>query len=156
MVELNIDEINASIYRIYCISMLCVSSIYVHIGVDNLKKNRKSKRTKKTVPKIPVYAEEEMPEDAAQSEEEKEEKNGHKHQAVKTALYTKKSARDIFENAEELGLNSVDLSTPLGADEKFQQVKAYLSPEELRIQEEAKYRNERRELRALQVKIISF
>ncbi|KAG1467160.1 hypothetical protein G6F56_004568 [Rhizopus delemar] len=132
VVELNIDEINAR--------------------VDNLKKNRKSKRTKKTVPKIPVYAEEEMPEDAAQSEEEKEEKNGHKHQAVKTALYTKKSARDIFENAEELGLNSVDLSTPLGADEKFQQVKAYLSPEELRIQEEAKYRNERRELRALQKK----
>ncbi|CAO3677216.1 unnamed protein product [Rhizopus stolonifer] len=132
VVELNIDEINAR--------------------VDNLKKNRKSKRTKKTVPKIPIYAEEEMPEDAAQSEEEKEEKNGHKHQAAKTALYTKKSARDIFENAEELGLNSVDLSTPLGADEKFQQVKAYLSPEELRIQEEAKYRNERRELRALQKK----
>lgn len=92
-----------------------------------------------------------MPEDAAQSEEEKEETEGRKRQTPKTILYTKKSARDIFENGEEAGLNSVDLSTPLGEDEKFQQVKAYLSPEELRIQEEAKYRNERRELRALQV-----
>ncbi|KAG1234783.1 hypothetical protein G6F35_001073 [Rhizopus arrhizus] len=88
VVELNIEEINAR--------------------ASNLKKTKKSKRSKgqKAPPKIPVYAEEEMPEDAAQSEEEKEETEGRKRQTPKTVLYTKKSARDIFENGEEAGLNS--------------------------------------------------
>ncbi|ORE22376.1 hypothetical protein BCV71DRAFT_193160 [Rhizopus microsporus] len=133
VVELNVEEINSR--------------------ASSLKKTKKTKRSKrpKSPPKLPVYAEEEMPEDAAVSEDEKEDNSNRKNKA-KAALYTKKSTRDIFDNAEEAGLNNVDLSTPLGEDEKFQQVKAYLSPEELRLQEEAKYRSERRQLRALQKK----
>ncbi|GAA5805666.1 adaptin N terminal region-domain-containing protein [Helicostylum pulchrum] len=127
VVELDVDEIN--------------------LQASKLKKNaKKSKRAKKEV-KTPIYAEEEMPENAAQSEDEKTIKD------KKTGIiYTKKSTRDIFESNEESGLNSVDLSTPLGKDETFQQVKAYLSPEEVRMNEEIRYRNERKELRALQKK----
>lgn len=109
-------------------------------------KGKKSKRSKKAPVRAPVYAEEEMPENAAVSDEEtkdKKKKSG--------AVYTKKSTRDIFDNEEESGLNNVDLNIPLGEDEKFEQPKTYLSPEELRAKEEAKYRAERKELRALQV-----
>lgn len=128
VVELDIDEIN--------------------LHASKLKKNasKKSKRVKKEI-KTPIYAEEEMPENAAESEDEKLTKD-----KKKGVVYTKKSTRDIFESNEESGLNNVDLSTPLGKEETFQPVKAYLSPEEVRINEEARYRNERKELRALQKK----
>lgn len=119
----------------------------VELKLDELdlkaSKSKKSKRAKIQT----VYAEEEMPENAAESEDEKPSATG-----KKGAVYTKKSTRDIFENNEESGLNNVDLSTPLGEDEKFQQVQAYLSPEEVRAKEEARYRAERRELKALQKK----
>ncbi|KAI7890592.1 adaptin N terminal region-domain-containing protein [Mucor mucedo] len=118
----------------------------INLQASKLRKDaKKLKRTKKEI-KVPVYAEEEMPENAAESEDEnvKTKKKG--------SVYTKKSTRDIFESNEEAGLNNVDLSIPLGKDEKFQQVKAYLSPEEVRINEEARYRTERKEQRALQKK----
>ena len=116
----------------------------VELRLDDIKKPKKTKRTKKPVVQ-PIYAEEEMPENAAMSDDEKPTKKG--------TVYIKKSAHDIFESAEDSGLNNVDLSTPLGEDEKFAQPKAYLSPEEVRIKEEARYRAERKELRALQVHI---
>lgn len=128
VVELDVDEINLKASKLR-------------------KEAKKSKRVKKEV-RVPIYAEEEMPENAAESEKEEEKAKVSK----KGTVYTKKSGRDIFENNEESGLNNVDLSTPLGEDEKFQQVKAYLSPEEVRIKEEARYRAERKELRALQKK----
>ncbi|KAG2207779.1 hypothetical protein INT46_001970 [Mucor plumbeus] len=115
----------------------------VELRLDDIKKPKKTKRTKKPVVQ-PIYAEEEMPENAAMSDDEKPTKKG--------TVYIKKSAHDIFESAEDSGLNNVDLSTPLGEDEKFAQPKAYLSPEEVRIKEEARYRAERKELRALQKK----
>lgn len=118
----------------------------VELTLDDLKAPKPTSKKTKRVKKQTVYAEEEMPENAAQSEDEK------LPAGKKGAVYTKKSTRDIFESNEESGLNNVDLSTPLGADEKFQQVKAYLSPEEVRAKEEARYRAERRELKALQKK----
>ncbi|KAI8876341.1 hypothetical protein K501DRAFT_288949, partial [Backusella circina FSU 941] len=136
VVELHLDDINSS--------------------AKNLKKGKKSGKKTPIPIRAPVYAEEEMPEDAALSEEEvKEEKPIKKSTTNKkknTDVYTKKSTRDIFESNEEAGLNNVDLSTPLGADEKFQQIQAYLSPEEVRAKEEARYRAERKEMRALQKK----
>lgn len=118
----------------------------INLQASKLRKEaKKSKRSKKEI-KVPVYAEEEMPENAAESEDEKAKTK------KKGSVYTKKSTRDIFESNEEAGLDNVDLSIPLGKDEKFQQVKAYLSPEEVRINEEARYRAERKEQRALQKK----
>ncbi|KAI8981412.1 adaptin N terminal region-domain-containing protein [Pilobolus umbonatus] len=133
VVELDVEEINSR--------------------VDKLKRGKKPKRSKKEKrePKIPVYAEEEMPENAEESEEEKvviKSKATKKNDSV----YVKRSTRDIFENNEDTGLDNVDLSTPLGADEKFQQVQAYLSPEELRMKEEAKYIRDRKEMRELKKK----
>lgn len=121
----------------------------VELKLDDLQlKKKSSKRSKKKPVVVPVYAEEEMPENAAFSDTEEVSKKKKKNGTV----YTKKSTRDIFESLEEeSGLNSVDLNTPLGADEKFEQPKTYLSPEEVRIKEEARYRAERKELRALQV-----
>lgn len=150
VVELNVEEINSRMHTHLLVYLQMLTKM--RIGASSLKKTKKTKRSKrpKSPPKLPVYAEEEMPEDAAVSEDEKEDNSNRKNK-TKATLYTKKSTRDIFDNAEEAGLNNVDLSTPLGEDEKFQQVKAYLSPEELRLQEEAKYRSERRQLRALQV-----
>lgn len=117
-----------------------------------MKLNKKSSKRSKKKPVVePVYAEEEMPENAAVSDTEETSKKKKKNGTV----YTKKSTRDIFESLEEeSGLNSVDLNTPLGADEKFEQPKTYLSPEEVRIKEEARYRTERKELRALQVRVL--
>ncbi|CEP17621.1 hypothetical protein [Parasitella parasitica] len=113
----------------------------VELRLDDTKKPKKTKRVKKPAVQ-PIYAEEEMPENAAISDDEKP--------TAKGVVYTKKSTRDIFESTEDSGLNSVDLSTPLGEDEKFEQPKTYLSPEEVRIKEESRYRAEKKALRALQ------
>ncbi|KAI8083196.1 adaptin N terminal region-domain-containing protein [Gilbertella persicaria] len=122
----------------------------VELSLDDIKKSstakKSSKRSAKKPVARPVYAEEEMPEDAVVSDEEKQKKK------KKGVVYTKKSTRDIFENNEEQGLNNVDLNTPLGEDEKFQAPRTYLSPEELRLKEEARYRAERKQLKALQRK----
>jgi AP-3 complex subunit delta-1 len=141
------------------LSLSCKYSKETHplffTDAKNLKKNKKSAKRTQAPVRAPVYAEEEMPEDAALSEEEAvQEKPVKKSTSGKKKskdVYTKKSTRDIFETNEEAGLDNVDLSTPLGADEKFQQIQAYLSPEEVRAKEEARYRAERKEMRALQV-----
>ena len=126
----------------------------VELSVDDIKKSveakKASKRSAKKPAVRPVYAEEEMPEDAVASDEEPTTEKRKKNKK-KSEVYAKKSAHDIFANNEESGLNSVDLNTPLGEDEKFQAPQTYLSPEELRLKEEARYRAERKELKALQV-----
>ncbi|KAI8380160.1 adaptin N terminal region-domain-containing protein [Blakeslea trispora] len=128
----------------------------VELSIDDIKKSveakKASKRVSKKAPIRPVYAEEEMPEDAVASDEEPQAEK-QKKSKKKGAVYAKKSAHDIFaNNNEESGLNSVDLNTPLGENEKFQAPQAYLSPEEVRLKEEARYRAERKELKALQKK----
>ncbi|KAI9018737.1 adaptin N terminal region-domain-containing protein [Phycomyces nitens] len=121
----------------------------VELSLDNFDFSTKSKKKsgkKKggralTPPPMPVYAEEEMPENAAESGSEEESKKNR-------ATYTKKSSRDIFAS-DDNGLNNVDLSTPLGDDEKFPQIKTYGSPEEARRREEARVKAARKEQRAM-------
>ncbi|KAF7720863.1 AP-3 complex subunit delta-1 [Apophysomyces ossiformis] len=110
------------------------------------KKGKKSKGSKRrqarvTVSPPTIYAEEEMPENAEASASEDESK---KTKKTTTVTYTKDNGRDIFAT-DDTGLHSVDLSTPLGDDEKFPQIQAYLSPEELRHREEARAKMERKE-----------
>ncbi|KAL0091343.1 adaptin N terminal region-domain-containing protein [Phycomyces blakesleeanus] len=122
----------------------------VELSLDNFdfsakgkKKSGKKKNSRAlTPPPMPVYAEEEMPENAAESGSEEESKKKNR------ATYTKKSARDIFAS-DDSGLNNVDLSTPLGDDEKFPQIKTYGSPEEARRREEARVKAARKEQRSL-------
>ncbi|ORX47714.1 hypothetical protein DM01DRAFT_1338939 [Hesseltinella vesiculosa] len=129
-------------------------------GVEPKMKSSKKKRANKLpVAAPPVYAEEEMPENAAASDEEPtspqqvDEKTTisktklSKKKASASGSYVKKQTHDIFANSDEMGLNSVDLSTPLGEEERFPQIQAYLPPEELRRREEARVRQERKELR---------
>ncbi|KAI7902277.1 adaptin N terminal region-domain-containing protein [Cokeromyces recurvatus] len=112
---------------------------------DSIKKPIKNKHKKKKVA-APIYAEEEMPENATLSDGEDSKKK------QPSNIGFTKMTRNIFENEEEVGLNRVDLSTPLSENEKFEQPKVYLSPEELRMKEEARYRAERKAMRALQEK----
>ncbi|KAG0187198.1 AP-3 complex subunit delta-1 [Apophysomyces sp. BC1034] len=118
----------------------------VELSLDDLdlyaqsqKKGKKSKGSKRrqariTVSPPTIYAEEEMPENAEASASEDDMKQTKKSA---TTTYTKSSGRDIFAT-DDTGLHSVDLSTPLGDDEKFPQIQAYLSPEEVRYREEAR------------------
>ncbi|CAO3646218.1 unnamed protein product [Cunninghamella blakesleeana] len=117
-------------------------------------KSKKSKGSKKRsgraqTPPPPIYAEEEMPENAtlsASDNETENKKNTKKKQS--TVAYEKKDAHDIFANNEDTGLNDVDLSTPIGDEERLPQIQSYMSPEELRRKEEIRVKQERKELRA--------
>ncbi|KAI7867159.1 adaptin N terminal region-domain-containing protein [Spinellus fusiger] len=108
---------------------------------DKKRRGKKKSSRALTPPPAPVYAEEEMPENAADSGSEEETKN------KKSLLYSKKNSQDIFAT-DDNALNSVDLSTPLGDNEDFPQMKAYSSPEETRRLEEARFIAARREQRA--------
>lgn len=111
------------------------------------KGKRKSKARKQRLPSPPppVYAPEEMPENAVDSASETETPKTGKRRSV--GDYEKiRQRQDIFAT-EDNGLNTVDLSIPLGEDERFPQVQAYLSPEELRRREEARARAARKEKR---------
>ncbi|KAI8984777.1 adaptin N terminal region-domain-containing protein [Mycotypha africana] len=129
--------------------------VELHLDEAPIKVHRKSK-SKKLVKK-PVYAEEEMPEDATLSDNTEEPTKAKTKKTSSTrasaqssntssssmpSLYTKRNAKYIFDTNEVEELNSVDLSTPLGEDERFEQPKVYSSPEEVRMKEEARYRKE--------------
>ncbi|ORZ00266.1 adaptin N terminal region-domain-containing protein [Syncephalastrum racemosum] len=112
------------------------------------KKSGKSRRrAREPSPPPPVYAPEEMPEDAVDSAGSDQE--GGKQKSKRESYSKTHGRRDIFED-DDSGLNAVDLSTPLGADERLPEAQAYLSPEELRRKEEVKARMERKERRAAQ------
>lgn len=111
------------------------------------KKKSKGRKVRLPSPPPPVYAPEEMPEEAVDSGSEQETKPRNKREDIQANTYTKSlQQRDIFATDDD-GLNTVDLSMPLGADEQLPQVQAYLSPEELRRREEARVRAERKEKR---------
>ncbi|KAI8068421.1 adaptin N terminal region-domain-containing protein [Gongronella butleri] len=132
--------------------------------------SKKTRRAASPPPAPPVYAEEEMPENAANSDNDQSDNGDAAVDAAKPAsssdasaskaaaksktakkqqqqAYVKKESRDIFANDDQSGLNDVDLSTPLGEEERFPQIQAYLAPEELRRREEARVRQERKEMR---------
>lgn len=138
-----------------------------HTTGDRSTKTRKSKKgTKKRnhtripTPPPPIYAEEEMPENAAISGSENEGANekddkhkkgsNKKKMAATTVTYTKKDTHDIFANKDEdeSGLHDVDLNTPLGDEERFPQSQTYLTPEQVRENEMARLKAERKEQRA--------
>jgi len=75
-----------------------------------------------------------MPENATLSDDEKEATNNNIRQTIWNM--SEKNA-DIFD-VDFSGVANVDLSTPLGEDEKFPQMTVYLSPEEVRRKEEEK------------------
>ena len=112
------------------------------------KKARSKRQPRLPSPPPPVYAPEEMPEDAVDSASDQEVSNSKRRSSGVSYAKTQQRA-DIFA-AEDSGLNTVDLSTPLGADERFPEMQTYLSPEELRRREEARVRVERRERRLAQ------
>jgi AP-3 complex subunit delta-1 len=72
-----------------------------------------------------------MPENATVSDDEKDSKNNYK-QTIWNTLDKNKGILDV----DFSGVSNVDLSTPLGEDEKFPQMTIYSSPEEVRRREE--------------------
>ncbi|KAI9470810.1 MAG: adaptin N terminal region-domain-containing protein [Benjaminiella poitrasii] len=76
---------------------------------ESVKKPTKKHRPRKKKIVAPVYAEEEMPENATPSDGEE---RTPKKKAQSSLGFTK-TTRNIFETEEESGLNRVDLSTPL-------------------------------------------
>jgi AP-3 complex subunit delta-1 len=120
------------------------------------KGTKKRNHTRIPTPPPPIYAEEEMPENAAVSgsenedTNEKDDKNKKGANKKKAATYTKKDTHDIFANKDEdeSGLHDVDLNTPLGDEERFPQSQTYLTPEQVRENEVARLKAERKEQRA--------
>ncbi|SAM07132.1 hypothetical protein [Absidia glauca] len=132
-------------------------------GDRSMKAKKSKKGTKKRnhtripTPPPPIYAEEEMPENAAISGSENEDANEKDDKTKKgatkkkkAATYTKKDTHDIFANKDEdeSGLHDVDLNTPLGDEERFPQSQTYLTPEQVRENEVARLKAERKEQRA--------
>ncbi|KAG2224867.1 hypothetical protein INT45_008049 [Circinella minor] len=119
------------------------------------KKSKGKRQPRAPSPPPPEYAPEEMPEDALASGSDQEGTNGignnsNTKRRGSNQTYGKNLQRkDIFATDDD-GLNTVDLSTPLGADERLPEQQTYLSPEELRRREEARVRVERRERRLAQ------
>ncbi|KAI9272741.1 adaptin N terminal region-domain-containing protein [Phascolomyces articulosus] len=119
------------------------------------KKSKGKRQPRAPSPPPPEYAPEEMPEDAVASASDQEGANGNNNSSNNKRkssgqTYSKSQQRkDIFATDDD-GLNTVDLSTPLGADERLPEMQTYLSPEELRRREEARVRVERRERKLAQ------
>ncbi|CAI2181272.1 3859_t:CDS:10 [Funneliformis geosporum] len=106
-------------------------------------KSKRSKGTKKTdrrspsPPSMPpvIYTDiGEMPENATISDDEKEAKNN----IVRQTVWNSSEKNGGILDVDFSGVANVDLSTPLGEDEKFPQMRVYLSPEEVRRVEEEK------------------
>ncbi|KAI7881383.1 hypothetical protein K492DRAFT_161622 [Lichtheimia hyalospora FSU 10163] len=110
------------------------------------KKSKKSKKTRMPLPAPPVYAPEEMPDNAVNSASDQEEDNTRRDANDHTTSPVREGRRDIFAYDDTV-LNSVDLSVPVGDEEQLPQMAAYLTPEEVRRQEEVKMRNERKQSR---------
>src|ERR1044071_9184936 len=84
-----------------------------------------------------------MPENATLSDDEKESRNNNQQ----TSWNVSEKNKGILD-FDFSGVASVDLSTPLGEDEKFPQMAVYLSPEEVRRREEERLRKLLEERRA--------
>ncbi|CAG8666709.1 14615_t:CDS:10 [Cetraspora pellucida] len=117
------------------------------------KKSKKSKASKKkedrhSPPPAPpvIYTDiGEMPENATISDEEKDTtKTGYNNPW--NTISNKTGILDV----DFSGLSNIDLSTPLGKDEKFPQTAVYLAPEEVRRREEERVRRRIEERRIKQ------
>ncbi|CAG8600370.1 6034_t:CDS:10, partial [Acaulospora colombiana] len=82
----------------------------------------------------------EMPENATISDEEKE---------LEKSWNTSSKINNGILDVDFSGVANIDLSTPLGEDEKLPQTTFYLSPEEVRRQEEARMRKKLEERRLI-------
>ncbi|CAG8705849.1 9200_t:CDS:10 [Dentiscutata erythropus] len=105
------------------------------------KKSKASKKEKRhSPPPVPpvIYTDiGEMPENATLSDEEKDTtKTGHNKPVWNTIPSKSGGILDV----DFSGVSNVDLSTPLGADEKFPSIAVYLAPEEVRRREEERVR----------------
>lgn len=110
------------------------------------KKSKKSRKTRMPLPAPPVYAPEEMPDNAVNSASDQEEDNTRRNANDHVSSPIREGRRDIFAYDDTV-LNSVDLSVPVGEEEQLPQMTAYLTPEEVRRQEEVKMRTERKQSR---------
>ena len=85
-----------------------------------------------------------MPENATISDDEKDSKNNYS-----TTIWDNNSEKNKgILDVDFSGVSNVDLSTPLGEDEKFPQMTIYSSPEEVRRKEEDRSRKLLEEKRA--------
>ncbi|CAO3685225.1 unnamed protein product [Umbelopsis ramanniana] len=117
------------------------------VGKKGHKKTKKSKsksrRAASPPPPPPVYAEEDAPENAApDSADEEEAKKGAKV-GKKFTAYRGNASSNVF-SSEDVSLNSVDLSQPVGEDEKLPQLQAYMSPEEVQRREQMRFKAEKK------------
>ncbi|KAJ8656449.1 hypothetical protein O0I10_007772 [Lichtheimia ornata] len=110
------------------------------------KKSKKSRKARMPLPAPPVYAPEEMPDNAVQSDQEEDNNTRRNANDHATSSPIREGRRDIFAYDDTV-LNSVDLSVPVGEEEQLPQMTAYLTPEEVRRQEEVKMRTERKQSR---------
>lgn len=110
------------------------------------KKSKKSRKARMPLPAPPVYAPEEMPDNAVQSDQEEDNNTRRNANDNATSSPIREGRRDIFAYDDTV-LNSVDLSVPVGEEEQLPQMTAYLTPEEVRRQEEVKMRTERKQSR---------
>ncbi|CAG8768390.1 9571_t:CDS:2, partial [Acaulospora morrowiae] len=121
------------------------------------KKSQKSKKSKgskgekrqsQSPPSAPpvIYTDiGEMPENATLSDEDKESKSVDLNKSWASSLNRNNGIWDV----DFSGVANIDLSTPLGDDEKLPQMAVYLSPEEVRRQEEARVRRKLEERRLM-------
>ncbi|RHZ80658.1 hypothetical protein Glove_134g191 [Diversispora epigaea] len=133
----------------------------VHLTMDefDFKRNKKSSKPKKSKgskqekqqsssppPTLPIIYTDvgEMPENATLSDEEKDKKSIELNKSWDT-LSKKNGILDI----DFSGVANVDLSTPLGDNEKLPQTAVYLSPEEVRRREDVRARQRLEERRLI-------
>ncbi|CAG8595860.1 3010_t:CDS:10 [Gigaspora margarita] len=105
------------------------------------KKSKASKKEKRhSPPPVPpvIYTDiGEMPENATLSDEEKDSTKTGNNKPIWNSIPSQSSG---ILDVDFSGVSNVDLSTPLGADEKFPSMAVYLAPEEVRRREEERVR----------------
>jgi AP-3 complex subunit delta-1 len=92
-------------------------------------------------PPPPIYAEEDAPENAAPDSDDDVPKRPKANSQYSS--YRGNASSNVF-SSEDANLHSVDLSLPLGQDEKLPQIQAYMSPEELQRREQIRFRTEKK------------
>jgi hypothetical protein len=150
IVKLSMDDFDP------CNVLLIVSSLsptrtnFCHnrmlVGKKAHKKSKKSKSKSKRAPSPPppppVYAEEDAPENAVPDSGDEDEKKAGKAKAKYTSYRGNRSS-GVF-GSEDASLHTVDLSLPVGLDEKLPQIQAYMSPEEVQRREQMRFKAERK------------
>ncbi|CAG8678163.1 2966_t:CDS:10, partial [Racocetra fulgida] len=126
------------------------SLIHITFNVNGKKNNPSKKEDRHSPPLAPpvIYTDiGEMPENATISDEEKDTTKTSYNNNPWNTISSKTGILDV----DFSGVSNVDLSTPLGKDEKFPQAAVYLAPEEVRRREEERIRRRIEERRIKQV-----